>query len=154
MRRIATLAFTATFDSPADAVDKMRKTQGFPSSSPQVLLRTVETEPDRAAAAGIHTRSGGDIVATYEVTFKDSSVEVIEGADAYQQEGPMTTFFETGEGRRVVDCWSTRLASFRTSEVVIIRRITRELPRVEPCAVLDLQTEGGPASALAYRSAS
>ncbi len=65
----------------------------------------------------------------YEVTLKDRSVEVIADADAYQQEGPMTTFFATGPGRQVVDCWSSRLASFRTSEIMIIRRAT------EPCGL-------------------
>ena len=64
-------------------------------------------------------------MSTYEVTFKDRTVEVIDGADAYQQEGPMTTFFSLSDGRQVVDCWSTRLASFRTSEIVIIRRVDR-----------------------------
>jgi hypothetical protein len=67
-------------------------------------------------------------VATYEVRLKDRTVEEIEGADAYQQEGQMTTFFATRAGRQVVDCWSTRLASFRTSEVVIIRRLTHLMP--------------------------
>lgn len=62
-------------------------------------------------------------MARFEVTLKDRTVEVIDRADAYQQEGQMTTFFTTGEGRQVVDCWSTRVASFRTSEVVIIRRV-------------------------------
>lgn len=61
-------------------------------------------------------------MATYEVVLKDRTTERIEAADAYQQEGQMTTFFGLGEGRRVVDCWSTRLASFRTSEILIIRR--------------------------------
>ena len=70
---------------------------------------------------------GGDIVATFEVTLRDSTVEVIEGADAYQQEGQMTTFFANSSGRQIVDCWSTRLASFRTSEIVIIRRVNRVL---------------------------
>jgi hypothetical protein len=59
---------------------------------------------------------------TYHVTLKDHTVEVIEGADAYQQEGPMTTFFATREGRDVVDSWSTRIASFRTSEILMVRR--------------------------------
>jgi hypothetical protein len=63
-------------------------------------------------------------MATYDVILKDRTVEVIDGADAYQQEGQMTTFFATGAGKQVVDCWSTRLASFRTSEVLIIRRLT------------------------------
>ena len=53
-------------------------------------------------------------MARYEITLKDRTVEVIDGADAYQQEGQMTTFFALGGERRVVDCWSTRLASFRT----------------------------------------
>jgi hypothetical protein len=59
---------------------------------------------------------------TYHVTLKDHTVEVIDGADAYQQEGQMTTFFATREGRDVVDSWSTRIASFRTSEILIVRR--------------------------------
>ena len=60
---------------------------------------------------------------TYEVTFRDQSVDLVDGADAYQQEGQMTTFFRTGQGRTVIDCWSTRLASFRTSEVMKIRSV-------------------------------
>ena len=61
-------------------------------------------------------------MARYAVTLKDRTVEVIDDADAYQQEGPMTTFFALAPDRQVVDCWSTRLASFRSSEVMIIRR--------------------------------
>ena len=62
-------------------------------------------------------------MATFEVTLKDRTVEVVEGADAYQQEGPMTTFFATRPDRRgVVDSWSERVASIRTAEVIIIRR--------------------------------
>ncbi len=62
-------------------------------------------------------------MASYDVILKDRTIEVIDGADAYQQEGQMTTFFATGAGKQVVDCWSTRLASFRTSEILIIRRL-------------------------------
>jgi hypothetical protein len=58
----------------------------------------------------------------YEVTTADGTTELITGADTYQQEGPLTTFFATEPGRRVVDCWSTRLASYRTAELVRIRR--------------------------------
>lgn len=65
-------------------------------------------------------------MATFEVTLKDRTVEMIDGADAYQQENQMTTFFATRGERRVVDCWSTRLASFRTTEILIIRRVARE----------------------------
>jgi hypothetical protein len=60
---------------------------------------------------------------TFEVTLRDRTVELIDGADAYRQDGAMTTFFEQRDGRSVVDCWSTRVASFRTSDVLIIRRI-------------------------------
>lgn len=59
----------------------------------------------------------------YEVTISDGSTEVVPAADTYQQEGPLTTFFRTEPGRRVVDGWSTRLASFRTVEIVRIRRL-------------------------------
>lgn len=59
---------------------------------------------------------------SYEVTLTDRTVERIEGADAYQQEGQMTTFFHRDGGRQVVDSWATRVASFRTTEILIIRR--------------------------------
>lgn len=62
-------------------------------------------------------------MASYQVTMKDRSVERVDEADAYQQEGPMTTFFRTGSDRAVVDTWSTRLASFRTSELIVVRRL-------------------------------
>ena len=34
----------------------------------------------------------------------------------------MTTFFERAPGRQVVDCWSNRVASLRTQDILIIRR--------------------------------
>ena len=60
-------------------------------------------------------------MASFEVTLRDRTVECVEDADAYQQEGPMTTFFRT-EGRSTVDSWSTRVASVRTADVLLIRR--------------------------------
>jgi hypothetical protein len=59
---------------------------------------------------------------TFEVTLRDRSVETVDGADAYQQEGPMTTFFRRGDGRGVIDSWSTRVASFRTADLLAVRR--------------------------------
>jgi hypothetical protein len=59
---------------------------------------------------------------TFEVTMRDGAVETVDGADAYQQEGPMTTFFRRGEGRDVIDSWSTRMASFRTADLLVVRR--------------------------------
>jgi len=58
----------------------------------------------------------------FEVSLRDRTVDVIDGADAYQQEGPMTTFFRCGEGREAIDSWSVRIASLRTSDIVAIHR--------------------------------
>ncbi|MDQ1355761.1 MAG: hypothetical protein QOF20_218 [Acidimicrobiaceae bacterium] len=58
---------------------------------------------------------------TYEIRLKGGEAEVIEGADTYQQEGPLTTFFQTRPGRTVIDCWSRRVASYRTADIVRIR---------------------------------
>lgn len=62
-------------------------------------------------------------MSSYRITLKDRTTEDIDDADAYQQEGQMTTFFQTGSGRNVVDTWSIRMASFRTSEIIAIRRV-------------------------------
>ncbi|HZA78618.1 MAG TPA: hypothetical protein VE623_19740 [Acidimicrobiales bacterium] len=59
---------------------------------------------------------------TFEVILRDRTVETVERADAYQQEGPMTTFFRRGDGREVIDSWSTRVASFRTADLLAVRR--------------------------------
>ncbi len=58
---------------------------------------------------------------TFEIRLKGGDAEVIEGADTYQQEGPLTTFFQTRPGRTVIDCWARRLASYRTADIIRIR---------------------------------
>ena len=63
---------------------------------------------------------------SHEITLKNDRVERIDGADAYAQEGQLTTFFRTDPDRRIIDRWSVRLASFRTSEVLGVRRIEGE----------------------------
>ncbi len=63
---------------------------------------------------------------SYRVTISDGGNELVTGADTYQLEGPLTTFFSTDAGRRVVDSWSVRLASFRTVDVVRIRRVDED----------------------------
>jgi hypothetical protein len=60
---------------------------------------------------------------TFEVTLRDGAVQTVDGADAYQQEGPMTTFFRRGHGREVIDSWSMRMASYRTADIMIVRRL-------------------------------
>jgi hypothetical protein len=64
----------------------------------------------------------------FEVTLldNDNTVERVELADSYQQEGPMTTFFAS-EGRHTgLNSWSVKVASFRTDRVLKIRRVADE----------------------------
>ncbi|MEM7341439.1 MAG: hypothetical protein AAF467_22490 [Actinomycetota bacterium] len=61
-------------------------------------------------------------MALFAVTLTDQTTDLVEGADAYQQEGPLTTFFAFGQNRQVVDSWSVRLASYRTANIEAIRR--------------------------------
>ncbi len=59
----------------------------------------------------------------FEVVLSDETVERVEGADSFQQEGPMTTFFASDGRRGTLDCWSVKMASFRTDRIdKIIRR--------------------------------
>lgn len=73
-------------------------------------------------------------MASFEVTLKDHTVEYIDEADAYQQEGTMTTFFRNSEPRQVVDSWSHRVFSVRTTEVLMIRLVDEAstLPGARP----------------------
>src|SRR3954467_12865032 len=59
----------------------------------------------------------------FEVPLWDSTIERVEGADSFQQEGPLTTFFGTDGRRRSLDCWSTKVASYRTERILKIRRL-------------------------------
>jgi hypothetical protein len=61
-------------------------------------------------------------MALFAVTLTDQTTDFVEGADAYQQEGPLTTFFALRDDRHVIDSWSVRLASYRTSDIAAIRR--------------------------------
>ena len=60
-------------------------------------------------------------MASFEIKLNDGTVEVVEGADAYQPDGQFTTFFAL-DGRSVVDCWSVRVASIRSAEIVAVWR--------------------------------
>ncbi len=61
-------------------------------------------------------------MALFAVTLTDQTTDFVEDADAYQQEGPMTTFFALRDDRHVIDSWSVRLASYRTADISAIRR--------------------------------
>ena len=67
-------------------------------------------------------------MARFTVTLTDQTIDLVEGADAYQQEGPLTTFFAFTGDRRVIDSWSVRLASYRTSDISAIRRTVANEP--------------------------
>ena len=58
----------------------------------------------------------------HDIVLADGEVVEIRGANAYVQEGPLTTFFHSGRSRAAIDSWAERVASFNTAE---IRRITR-----------------------------
>lgn len=75
---------------------------------------------------------------TFEVLLQDGSVECIQGADTYGQEGPLTTFYQTDDDRRVIDCWAQRLESIRTTDIVRIRR-TAEGRAALPASVTPLR---------------
>jgi hypothetical protein len=63
----------------------------------------------------------------FEVTLLDNTVEVVERADSYQQEGPMTTFFASDSRHTRLNSWSVKVASFRTDRVLKIRRVAGEV---------------------------
>ena len=58
----------------------------------------------------------------YEVVLADGVIELIQGANGYVPEGPLTTFFNSSRSRAAIDSRAERLGSFRTAD---IRRITR-----------------------------
>ena len=58
----------------------------------------------------------------FEVVLSTGETTMVDGADAYQPEGPLTTFFRAGSSRTTIDSWSTRIASFRTADIVTVRR--------------------------------
>ena len=75
-------------------------------------MTSLLTDPDRSRTREV----------TYDVPLRDGTVQRVDVADAYEPERSMTTFFRT-DGRPTVDCWSVRMASFRTDEILAIRRL-------------------------------
>jgi len=75
-------------------------------------MTSLLTDPDRSRTREV----------TFDVTLRDGTVQRVDGADAYEPERSMTTFFRT-DGRPTVDCWSVRMASFRTDEILAIRSL-------------------------------
>ena len=76
----------------------------------------------------------------YEIELKSGGVEIVEYADAYAQEGVLTTFFQSRDGRAVLDSWAKRLASYRTADITRIRwQVDEEAEQVRPLAVNELK---------------
>ena len=64
----------------------------------------------------------------YVVTLLDDALEVINDADGYTQEGPLTTFYRVDRGRQArLDAWSTRLLSLRTDHIAKIRLLQADI---------------------------
>ena len=76
-------------------------------------------------------------MALFAVTLNDQTTDFVEGADAYQQEGPLTTFFSFQSGRQVIDSWSVRLATYRTAEAQMAQTL-RQLDAAQLGARPDL----------------
>ena len=58
----------------------------------------------------------------FDVILDDDTVERVEQADSYQQEGPLTTFFDNASRPGGLGAWSVKVASFRTDQILRIRR--------------------------------
>jgi hypothetical protein len=61
----------------------------------------------------------------FVVRFDDETTTLVHGADAYEQEGPLTTFFDRNGGGRLASAFTMRVASFRTSRILEVRRLDR-----------------------------
>jgi len=59
---------------------------------------------------------------SFVVHFDDETTTVVDDADSYEQEGPLTTFFDRNGGGRLSSAFTVRVASFRTSRIVEVRR--------------------------------
>ena len=59
---------------------------------------------------------------SFVVHFEDETMTIVDDADSYEQEGPLTTFFDRNGGGRLASAFAVRVASFRTSRIVEVRR--------------------------------
>ncbi len=64
---------------------------------------------------------------SFVVHFEDDTTTIVNDADSYEQEGPLTTFFDRNGGGRLASAFAVRVASFRTNKIVEVRR---ELPEL------------------------
>lgn len=67
----------------------------------------------------------------FVVRFDDDTTTLVHGADAYEQEGPLTTFFDRNGGGRLASAFTVRVASFRTSRILEVRLMPTDAVRTE-----------------------
>ncbi len=84
-----------------------------------------DREPDGSGVIDLRASEPDDDI-EHHVELSSGEVAVVIGANAYQPEGPMTTFFSTGSSRGTIDSWSVRIASYRTNDIVSIQRCRAE----------------------------
>lgn len=58
----------------------------------------------------------------FDVKTLEGDTEIVADANAYQMEGPFTTFFIADGGHGKISGWSIRVASLRTDSIASIRR--------------------------------
>ena len=79
----------------------------------------------------------------YEVQLQGERTELVTSADAYAQEGMLTTFYRGRDGRAVLDSWARRLASYRTADIVRIRWLADADDRPVAANVVAMPALGG-----------
>ena len=72
-------------------------------------------------------------MSTFEILLAGDDDSHVVTADAYAQEGPLTTFFCCESTHVRLDSWAERLASFRSAEIRAIRRLDERVT-VEPAS--------------------
>ena len=88
-------------------------------SLPTASLPTASRPTDTVVASPAAVEQ---VPTVFEVRFTSGDVVLLEGADAYQPEGAFTTFFASGSSRSTIDSWSTRIASYRATDIVSVQR--------------------------------
>ena len=73
-------------------------------------------------------------MAQFAIQLKEGQTVNVTEADTYPFEGPLTTFFSTGSNLQVIDSWSTRVASYRTADIVSIERCDHAAVNAVPIA--------------------
>lgn len=88
-------------------------------------------------------------MAQFAIQLKEGQTVTVSEADTYQFEGPLTTFFSTGSSLQVIDSWSTRVASYRTADIVSIERSDE---RAAEAAPIPAEATAAPSDGLATDS--